>query len=111
MPITTAQPSVITVNAIAPGLIDTPMTAGLGSDERAERFIEQQHFRVQHQGAHQTYALLLASGKLDRKTIQGIDGEVRELGEFGNARRDTHIRPAQISRHQRYIVARTQVWK
>ena len=40
--------------------------------ERAERFVEQQQFRREHQRAHQTDALTLAAGKFERITTEQI---------------------------------------
>ena len=53
--------------------------------ERSERLVEQKQLWRQHQSAHQTYALTLPTGELERITVERAIGKFSELAKFFDA--------------------------
>jgi hypothetical protein len=77
--------------------------------EGAERLVEQQDRRVQHEGAHQPHPLALAAAELARVASQRVRGQPGQVGQLSHARRDPRARPALRLRGQRHVVEGGQV--
>ncbi len=77
--------------------------------QRAERLVEQQDGRVQHERAHQPHPLALAPAELARIAPQHVAVEPGQLGQLAHPRRDPGARPALRLRGQRHVVEGGQV--
>ena len=76
--------------------------------ERAERLVEQEHFRRKHERAHQADALTLAAGKFGRITLERFDGKLRERAKFFQTLRCDFC---QMARHEEHVAARGEMRK
>ena len=65
--------------------------------ERAERLVEQQHLRLDGEGARERHALALAAGELRRIPIAEVV-ELHELQQVRHLRRDLRVRRTMRSR-------------
>src|SRR5260370_11183095 len=86
----------------------------VGADERierAQRLIEEEQDRIEHERPHQAHPLPLPARELRRKPVEASGGEAGEGGELGGARLDARLLPAEIARHQGDVPARAQVRK
>ena len=86
----------------------------LGPDHRIERaqgFVEEKDFGIQHQSPHQADPLALAAGKLDRIAGKGVPGKAREVREFLEPGLDLGLGPADMARHEGDIGAGVEMGK
>jgi hypothetical protein len=79
--------------------------------ERGERLVEQEQLWRQHQSAHQTDALALAAGKLERITVERAARKFSELAKFRDAFFDFIASFPKQARLEREIVAGGKVRK
>ena len=79
--------------------------------ESGERLVHEQHRRIEHQGAHEAYALALPAGELARKVIQKLRGEPGERRELGDPAGDALRVPALIARHEHHVLVRGEMRK
>ena len=73
--------------------------------ERAERLVEQEHFRRKHERAHQADALALSAGKLGGITIECFAREPRQSAKFVEPRFHLGSRAAEMARHEKNVGA------
>src|SRR5260370_41530648 len=84
----------------------------MGADNRiesAERLIEQQDIRVEHEGAHQPNALTLTTGELDRVVIQTLGRKAGQVDQLRQPGLKPRFGPAQEAGQQNNVRSRGQV--
>ena len=84
----------------------------IGADhgvERAERLIQKEHIRIEHQGTHQAHPLSLASRELGGETAEPVNRKARDFRQLVESFLDPSSLPFQMTRHQRHIVARVEM--
>ena len=79
--------------------------------ERAERLIEEQHVRIEHERPHQAHALALSAGEIVRLAAQRLERQLHEIGELGDALLDPSRVAGQSPRDQRDVRGRGQMRK
>ena len=84
----------------------------VGADDRvegAERLVQEQQRRVEHQGAHQADALPLPSGHLRGIMVETLRREAGQLGQLFQALADAAGLPAEMAGQERDVAAGRQV--
>ncbi len=79
--------------------------------QRAQRFVEEQQLRIQHERPHERHPLPLAARELVREAQERAFGKARQRRQLRHARGDARARPAQVTRHQRHVAGGGQVRK
>ena len=79
--------------------------------EGAERFVEEEDFGVEDEGAHEGDALSLAAGELAWELAEHVGGEVDHVGEFVDAVLDVGSRPAGAFGGESDVVEGGEVWE
>ena len=79
--------------------------------ERGQRFVKQEHVRVEHERPHERNALALTAGKLDRVASEPVARELGEGQECLEAPLDASAIPFQLAGHQRDVAGCGQVRK